>query len=156
MRIVSAYTGRIWDKTKKRWKLENKRYFVAFYKEGEKARYQPYLNKLKTFLNNHYALKKDGILFGASDGAFSMKNIIKKMEAIPIASKFHVVQNHFNKHYVSENEEGINNWKHPLCLGYSAESDISMLKRKLGFGNRIYSLASFKKLLEWDNITVFL
>jgi len=95
------------------------------------------------------------VILGATNGALSLKQIVKLLpQTIWIASKFHVSRNITDPRYLENNQEGIANWKHPACLGYSAESDISTLKRKLGFGNRIYGWDGFINLLKMDKIVV--
>ena len=70
---------------------------------------------------------------------------------VPVASKFHASRNEFDKSYMEGIKEGVNNWKDPDCLGYSAEGDIfRVLKSRLDAGNRIFSLYAYKKMLRWD------
>ena len=155
LRSVSAYTGRVWDLRKKRWRLVNKRRFVECYQPGESVDSLAYAQRLWNWLQANYLIYKSTVIFGATDGAPSMKRIVKLIPgALLVASKFHVGRNWEDKWYLANNREGMANWKHPDCLGYSAESDIAYLKSKLGFGNRVYGWVGFKKLLRLNNITV--
>lgn len=156
-RVVSVYTNRILDPIKKRPKLENKRYFVEIYRAGEKVDNFDYLERLTRFIKSNYkiAIDENTTIFGAVDGAKHLKMIVNSLpNSVLIASKFHVSRNWDEPWYLRNNKEGMRNWSNPHSLGCSAESDVAKVKGKLGFGNRIYCLASFKNLLRLDNMIV--
>ena len=135
-RVVSAYTGRYWGK-KKRWELNNKRIFVELYRPGDDVDTPEYTERLMKWLGKNYDLKEGVREFGATDGAPVLKKIVSLINNnVPVASKFHASRNEFYKAYMEGIREGVNNWKDPDCLGYSAEGDIfRVLKSRLDAGS---------------------
>lgn len=154
-RVVSAYTGKRKGK-KKRRELNNKKVFVKLYEPGEIVDSYRYTERLQDWLNRNYEVKGDTRIFGATDGASSLKKIVSFINNnVPIASRFHASRNEFDKYYMEGIKEGVSNWKDPDCLGYSAEGDIfRVLKKRLGTGQRILSIYVYKKMLRWDGIHV--
>lgn len=152
-RLVSAYTGRYWGE-KGRWELSNKRVFVETYLPGEITDNYKYAERLWAWLDRKYEVNEDTKILGAVDGAPSLNKIVSLIKnCIPVASKFHASRNGFDKYYMESVKEGVNNWKDPDCLGYSAEGDIfRYLKKRLGAGNRIFSIYAYKKMLLWKGV----
>jgi outer membrane protein assembly factor BamB len=158
--VLVIYTGVTLDK-KGRNQCTNRRTYLEVYPQGFQVDANLYQKRVEEFIKRNYIYNKGTVILGSTDGAESLKRVVQNLpNSVLILSKFHYRKNKRHmpnlkfQNYCLNNKEGIENWNHPLSLGYCAEGNISKIKSIFAFGNRIYSVTSFKNILASKGISV--